>query len=458
MLYDVVIVGAGFSAIGLLANLLKELPQSAAIAVVADDSGFGRGTAYRTELHLHRLNVPAGRMSAFPDKPSDFVDWLSRRGRDATPSCFVSRHDYGLYMRDTLASLLRPQKQRARVDFLKSRAKALDVTPEGNKSIRLASGDHITGRSVVLCLGLGTASLPRLTFSNGASAEAPTPHVVENPWRLGWLSEVGVEDRICILGSGLTMVDQVLALRAHGHRGPIEILSRRGLLPHPHREVPITPINVELDGARQELSEILHHLRAVAGQASDWRGVMEGMRHHTQGLWKQLSPAKRSRFLRHALAWWNIHRHRLSPQVADSLDKLVQDHVVTVHAGYWKDVIVHPHSVELNYRRRRTDQTHAIKADWLINCTGMERAGIGHSPLLQSMYSNGVIALDPHGLGLSVNDQSIIMRNGTDLVEGLYAVGGLTAGRFWEITAVPDIRVQVASIAKTIAETSKRSH
>jgi uncharacterized NAD(P)/FAD-binding protein YdhS len=169
MLYDVVIVGAGFSAIGLLANLLKELPEQAAIAVVADDSGFGRGTAYRTELHLHRLNVPAGRMSAFPDRPSDFVEWLNRKGRQATPSSFVSRHDYGLYMRDTLAAMLRPQQQRARVDFLKSRAKALSVDGQGAKSIRLANGDILRGRNVVLCLGLGTASLPRLTLGEGLS-------------------------------------------------------------------------------------------------------------------------------------------------------------------------------------------------------------------------------------------------------------------------------------------------
>src|SRR5690606_30235423 len=105
MVYDVVIVGAGFSAIGVLINLMSALPSNASVAVVADDSGFGRVTAYRAELHLHRLNVPAGRMSAFTDKPNDFLDWLNRRGRSASAASFVSRNDYGLYMRDTLASL-----------------------------------------------------------------------------------------------------------------------------------------------------------------------------------------------------------------------------------------------------------------------------------------------------------------------------------------------------------------
>jgi uncharacterized NAD(P)/FAD-binding protein YdhS len=455
MIYDVVIVGAGFSAISLLANLLPQLSDQAAIAVVSDDSGFGRGTAYRTELHLHRLNVPAGRMSAFPATPNDFLEWLQKRGRDANASSFVSRHDYGLYMRDTLASMLRPQRQRARVDFVKSRAKAMAVGEAGERRIRLANGEVITGRNIVLCLGLGTAGLPRLTFSGGEGEPCNSERLVENPWRLGWLSNVKPDDRVCILGSGLTMVDQVLALRAHGHKGSIQILSRRGLLPHPHDDLPVTPISVDIDGVALELSDILNLLRVAAREAPDWRSVMEGLRHHTQDLWQQLSPEKRSRFLRHGLAWWNIHRHRLSPEVARSLKGFMDDGGVSVSAGYLCPLEASPSEVVVQYRPRGTRNSLTIKADWLVNCTGMERAGIAHSPLLQSMKSENLVSLDPHGLGLVVDNSSNIIDGNGNCLAGVYAVGGLTAGRFWEITAVPDIRVQVAAIAKIIAQSTQ---
>jgi uncharacterized NAD(P)/FAD-binding protein YdhS len=457
MIYDVVIVGAGFSAISLLANLLPQLSGQAAIAVVSDDSGFGRGTAYRTELHLHRLNVPAGRMSAFPSKPNDFLEWLQRRGRDANAASFVSRHDYGLYMRDTLASLLRPQQQRARVDFVKSRAKGLRLGEGGEKHIRLANGEVIIGSNIVLCLGLGTASLPRLTFSGGVNDAQHSERLVENPWRLGWLSNVKPEDSICILGSGLTMVDQVLALRAHGHLGPIRILSRRGLLPHKHSEVPVHPISIDVDGSALELSEILRLLRIAADDAPDWRCVMEGLRHHTQHLWQQFSSEKRSRFLRHALAWWNIHRHRLSPEVARSLKGFMDDGGVSVSAGYLHQLEASSSGVVVKYRPRGSTGSVTIEADWLVNCTGMERAGIAHSPLLQSMKSENLVSLDPHGLGLEVDESSNVLDGKGDCLAGVYAVGGLTAGRFWEITAVPDIRVQVAAIATTIAQAGQSS-
>lgn len=105
-----------------MCNLVELLPASAALAVVGDDPAFGRGTAYRTELYLHRLNVPAGRMSLLPDHPTDFVDWLKNRGRPLQEGDFASRSDFGLYVRDALARLLRKRDGRCRVDFVKAKA------------------------------------------------------------------------------------------------------------------------------------------------------------------------------------------------------------------------------------------------------------------------------------------------------------------------------------------------
>ncbi|MDZ7925903.1 MAG: FAD/NAD(P)-binding protein [Agrobacterium sp.] len=106
MSYDVAIVGSGFSAICTAAHLLFSAA-GGSIALVGDESDFGRGTAYRTELPYHRLNVPAGRMSVFPNRPDDFLDWLTENGLGNDPLAFASRGDYGLYLRDRLATLLR---------------------------------------------------------------------------------------------------------------------------------------------------------------------------------------------------------------------------------------------------------------------------------------------------------------------------------------------------------------
>lgn len=453
MSYNVAVVGGGFSAISLTINLLRSLPPEATIAIVGDDGGFGRGTAYRTELHLHRLNVPAARMSAFMDEPDDFILWLRKRGRQADGSSFASRGDYGLYLRDTLASLLRNKGQRARVDFVKAKAMSCLGCAEDRSRFILDSGGALEADNVALCLGVGTASLPRLT--EGVD-HVLADRIVQNPWRLGWLSKVKPDDTICILGSGLTMIDQVLSLRAKGHHGPIRVLSRRGLVPHPHCATPVSAVEPDIQVDQNEISVILASLRRQVRAGAEWRAVMDGLRPKTQKLWQSLSGDRRSRFLRHALAWWNIHRHRIAPQVHARFARLVSEGTVVVHAGFLTAVSQKDDGAELSYRVRGGDDFASMPFDWLVNCTGMERAGIGHSPLLRDMEEKALITTDPLGLGIEVGQNSRIMGSNGREQPGLFAIGALTAGQFWEITAVPDIRVQTQKVADEIVKSVRQ--
>lgn len=448
MFYDVAVVGSGFSAIAETVNLLRLLPPSASIAVVGDDPGFGRGTAYRTELHVHRLNVPAGRMSIFPDEPDDFVLWLREQKRGVPPDGFASRDDFGRYLRDRLAALLRNRDNRPTLHFIKAKALACDQCTADKVVFQLDNGTRLDAASVVLCLGVGNAELPvDPAHVTGLGQE----RVVRNPWRLGWLSQVEPNQTICILGSGLTMVDQVLALRAHGHRGPIHVLSRRGLVSHPHLTRKVELVAPALPASR-DISVLLSALRRQVRAGADWRGVMDGLRPLTQRLWQELSREQQSRFLHHALAWWNIHRHRLAPDVFSQLDALVGDGTVIVHKGYLQAIGETGDRLELAFRPRGCADIVGIEADWIINCTGMERAGIAHSPLLRQMREDGLISSDKLGLGICVGQNAQVLDYNGKAQPGLFAVGALTAGQFWEITAVPDIRVQARNVAVAISQ------
>lgn len=452
MVYDVAVVGAGFSAIAETVNLLRLLPPSASIAVVGDDPGFGRGTAYRTELHVHRLNVPAARMSIFADQPDDFALWLRDQKRGVLPDGFASRDDFGRYLRDRLASLLRNRDTRPTLHFIKAKATACDQCTPGRVVFQLDNGTTLEAANVVLCLGVGNAELPvNLPQATGAMRE----RIISNPWRLGWLSHVEPRQTVCILGSGLTMVDQVLALRAHGHRGRIHVLSRRGLVSHPHLTGKVEPVVPELPSSR-EISRILSALRRQVRAGADWRGVMDGLRPLTQSLWQELSHVQKSRFLRHALAWWNIHRHRLAPDVFKRLEVLLGDGTLTIHKGFLQTIEEDRQQLAFAFRPRGGVGVTRILADWIINCTGMERTGIAHSPLLRQMLEHGLISADPLGLGICVNRNAQVLDPDGNPQPGLFAIGALTAGEFWEITAVPDIRVQARNVAVAISEDQGR--
>jgi uncharacterized NAD(P)/FAD-binding protein YdhS len=66
------------------------------------------------------------------------------------------------------------------------------------------------------------------------------------------------------------------------------------------------------------------------------------------------------------------------------------------------------------------------------------------------MSARGIIKGDALGLGLSVNAESQIERDDGTTAKSAYALGPMTTGQFFEIFAVPDIRVQARAVADRI--------
>ena len=112
----VVIVGGGFSGLMVALHLLAD-PDGPAVVLVDRSGRPGRGVAYGTEDPRHLLNVRAGAMGAFPDRPEDFLAWL--RGPGGAPETsfddFVQRRLYGDYLRDLLAAARLEHAGRLRV-------------------------------------------------------------------------------------------------------------------------------------------------------------------------------------------------------------------------------------------------------------------------------------------------------------------------------------------------------
>jgi len=94
----VLIVGGGASGVLVALNILRLAQEVISIEIAEPREDLGQGLAYSTMDNSHLLNVPAGRMSAFPDQPSDFVDWT---GRDS--NYFAPRKDYARYLSEKLA-------------------------------------------------------------------------------------------------------------------------------------------------------------------------------------------------------------------------------------------------------------------------------------------------------------------------------------------------------------------
>ena len=133
-----------------------------------------------------------------------------------------------------------------------------------------------------------------------------------------------------LVGSGLTAIDAALLLDASGFGGRTIAISRRGLVPRRHAETP--PVIPMRERPAASLSALVRHVRCAAAEQG-WRGAVDALRPVTQMMWGAADGATRARFLRHVRPYWDVHRHRLAPSVADRVDRLMAAGRLSVAGG-----------------------------------------------------------------------------------------------------------------------------
>lgn len=461
---SVAIVGAGFTGTLLAVHLLRQAQAPLAIDIIDKRRGFGRGLAYATVNVSHLLNVRASNMSAFPDAPAHFVEWLARLNGDpgAGPAAraraadggfaFVPRRLYGAYLEEQLGAAVAGAGQSSR--FRTHAASVVDIERvESAFALRLDTGEKLQVDTVALCLGNFP---PRLPCELPADVRAD--QVVADPWAEAALAGIPNDASVLILGTGLTMVDVVLSLLDQGHTGPITALSRRGLLPHRHTNAPPYRDFLEKRGSLPTTtSAILRVLRSevrtAAAQGDNWRSVVDAARPYLLQLWDGLPLAERRRFLRHARPYWEIHRHRMAPDVAARINAARERGQLMIRAGRVKEIRRTGDALLAAFHPRAANTLLHIKANALINCAGPEtNFALIEDPLVRALVERGLVRPDPLGLGIETTPDGEVMGADGLAVAGLLALGPIARGAYWEMTAVPELRCLCAAAGQRLAD------
>ena len=426
----VAIVGGGASGTILGAQLARRGIQSALI----DGSGrAGKGVAYSTTEAAHLLNVRAEGMSAWAGDPDHFARRFKAEGGDRRD--FAQRRLFGRY----LAELLDEAVASGRTELVHSTAVGA-TRIDGGWRVELDDGSAVEADAIALAIG-NQEPEPLRAFADAGK------RFIANPW--GEDAKAAVTELArsggdaLLVGTGLTMVDLVLSLDAAGHEGNILALSRRGQIPRSHGDYQPAPVDAE-ELPHGRVGAIWRWLRRRSA-AHGWRAAVDSLRPHSHRLWQSLDVKQQQRFLRHARPWWDVHRHRIAPEVAATVHRLIAEGRLRVMAGRVISAQESRGGIEVEVRRRGEERVERLRFSYAFNCTGplhaIERT---RDPLLRTLLDSGQAHPDQLGMGLDVDANS---RAG----ERLWALGPLTKGRYWEIIAVPDIREQAAEVAEDIA-------
>jgi uncharacterized NAD(P)/FAD-binding protein YdhS len=279
------------------------------------------------------------------------------------------------------------------------------------------------------------------------------------------LSQIGPNEPVLLLGSGLTAIDAILTLDRGDRTAPLIVVSRRGLMPLPHARQPRGAADVSelvsrwLDPAapltvRQLVRELRRYVAAGEKAGTDWRQVIDGLRPVIPKLWGRLGLPERKRFLRHVRPFWEVHRHRMSPDIADTLERLKGKGTLQVTAGAFVSASADANGVDVTLSCRDGSTKRTVRVSWVINCTGpgVHNRHTTH-PILRPLLEAGTLCEDEMSLGLLTDSVGRAIDAGGQTLETLLVTGTLRKSMLWESTAVPELRMQAQVAAQTALAT-----
>jgi uncharacterized NAD(P)/FAD-binding protein YdhS len=455
----VVVVGGGFAGTLFALKIAAARPDFR-VLLIERQPHHGRGLAYGACAPYHLLNVPVSRMELGLNP--GFADWLRAKHASALQdalaesggdlaSAYVPRELFGDYLQESVAQARSPDPAQGFTLLRGNAVRALDAPAHG---VQLEDGREVKADFVVLALG----NLPPRPPPVKDDWFYDTPAFVPDPWVNGAFDGLDRDAPLVLLGTGQTMADIALQLEAGGHRGPIHAVSRHGLLPLTHEAggawqpflAPLLPA-----GPRQLMRVIRAEAAKAKARGIPWQRVIDAVRPYIPTVWHAWSERERRLFLRHIRARWDVHRSRMAPRVSKQLHAMIARGQLVVSAGRIRLYRQTPAGIEIVLSHNGAERV--LAAGGVINCTG-PRGDLGRIaiPLIADLRRRGALVPDALGLGLETDDCAVRDSAGRAST-WLYALGPLTRPAWWEITAVPEIAVQVDRLVAELAA-ARRPH
>lgn len=436
----IVIIGGGFSGTLTAVQLVRKSSQPLNITILETREEVGRGLAYSTPNEDHLLNVRASGMSAFPDDSDHFLRFAQSQNPEVTPDTFVSRKFYGQYIQSLLNDA-RSEAASNGTEIHLVRGEAIDIveqTHSKSHQVVLKNGNALEADYVVFATGNLLLKPPAL-FSKAAD------RYIHNPWHPGVMEAIKTDEKILIIGTGLTAVDKIIDLQNSAHHGSITAVSRHGRLPQEHIPQADSMPAEAPPSVPQTARETLALIRNAARESGDWRRAVDSMRSVTQSWWSELPPVERRRVSRHLQSLWDIHRHRMAPHIAQRIRDLRESGALRIQHGKIR-------SIDMREDERiavRLRDGELLIVDRIINCTGFG-GPIEHwdSTLYQNLVKRGTVTSRDAKNGFAVDcNLGLSTASGA---HNLFMLGPNLKTKLFESVAVPELKVQAEIIATEI--------
>jgi uncharacterized NAD(P)/FAD-binding protein YdhS len=457
------IIGGGFSGIVLAIQLIEQSQQSIEISIFEEKALFCKGIAYTPYSKKHILNVPAAKMSAFPDRPNHYLDWLMEDPeyktlpKDWVGASFTPRYLYGAYLEHLWESYnVLAETKNIKINTYFELVSKIDYK-NNVATIQTEKGNEIKVDQCIIATGNMLPSNPNVADSNILKS----PLYFQNPWQENSVKNINQDLPILIIGNGLTMVDTVIGLLENQFENKIYTISPNGfnILPHRHNGMQYTQF-IEEYREDMNLKDLVHlfrkHIKQVRSLGVSAEPIIDSFRPYTQKVWQRFSDSEKSFFMRKLRHAWGVARHRIPLHIHDKLQKLQIDLKLKMFSGRISGLsLTHTENAfDVKFYNKKTKKEEQITVGRIINCTGPDSNLDFAAPhFLYDLKTQGVITQDFLKLGIEASPISFetINQRG-EINTNLYVIGSHLKGKLWESTAVNELRTQAKLLAEKLLQ------
>lgn len=425
----VLVIGGGASGLLVAVNLLRS-GKNFKITLSDSSDTLGRGLAYSTTDPDHLLNVPAGRMSGLAEDAADLCKWAG-----VDEGAFIPRRDYLSYLIALLQRSIDSVRDNSR--FVHLRKTVVDILNINSGYLAyFADGTSTEFDVIVVAVGNSHSLVPEFF------ADLPRSiRVIRDLWREPFEKNF---DHVALIGTGLTFYDAALSIIRERPDSKLIAISRNGLLPQPHllQRAPALPVPPEVRSSALAIREYLD------GAGERWREAQDGIRHDLQEIWSEFPDSEKEAFLQNHFRWWNSLRHRSAPEIDQAIRASIERGQIEIVAGAIDSVVMDSDQIVVTLTDGRTRIV-----DQIVNCCGNQL--VATQPLIGALVDKGFLSRGPLGLGVACDTKSLRLKDGAGVIHSnVYGIGPILVGELFETTAIPEIRLEAALIAKEICSHS----
>jgi uncharacterized NAD(P)/FAD-binding protein YdhS len=394
-------------------------------------------------------------MSLLADQPDHFIRWIEAQdavrddpsARTPDGSVFPRRQVFGTYV----SSQLQPYLENGSVHHLASTVSGVRHERDA-WLIETENGTVVRADFVVIATSHPAPAAPTAL----TSLLIDHPRFIADSTRPKALDAIRQDDRVLVVGNGLTGADVVASLLATGHQGQITAISRRGLRSRGHASQPQEPYGEFSARPIRSARILLKRIRTAIAEAAvfdvSWHAVIDAVRAQGTAIWSNLPIVERRRLIRHLRVFWDVHRFRIAPQVEDALADGLRSGQFSSQAASIAAVSRHGEVIRVALKSRRSGKTEIRDFDAIILTTGPAHGGIVASqPWLQRLADDGLIVADPAGLGIDCDMRSRALGPEGVVTPNLFVAGPLARGTFGELMGLPQVAEHAADVAHELA-------